>query len=155
MPTATLHSGLFNTKSTAEPATRVPIHAHQPTNSALPKLMSVNILGFIGDDEHSHAYPYTNRLLGLASPAYLRAFPFSGLLSIEGCCVAGGVRMVHPRITVALSFMRGSFPSQSETRRLGWSTGDHPLLYPCGRRGTFGVSVEEGPLTLTVRARAD
>ncbi len=55
MPTVTLHSGLFNSKSTAEPATKVPIHAHQPTNSALPKLMSVNILGFIGDDQRSHA----------------------------------------------------------------------------------------------------
>jgi hypothetical protein len=59
MPTATLHSGLFNSKSTTEPTTEVPIHAHQPTNSALPKLMSVlmsvNILGFLGDDERSHA----------------------------------------------------------------------------------------------------
>jgi hypothetical protein len=61
MPTATLHSGLFNSKSTAEPATRVPIHAHQPTNSALPNLMSVNILGFIGDDERSHACTPTSR----------------------------------------------------------------------------------------------
>ena len=41
MPTATLHSGLFNSKSTTEPATKVPIHAHQPTNSALPNLMSI------------------------------------------------------------------------------------------------------------------
>jgi hypothetical protein len=62
MPTATLHSGLFNSKSTTEPTTEVPIHAHQPTNSALPKLMSVNILGFIGDDERSHACTFTNRL---------------------------------------------------------------------------------------------
>jgi hypothetical protein len=46
MPTATLHSGLFNSKSTTEPPTKVPIHAHQPINNALPKLMSVNILGF-------------------------------------------------------------------------------------------------------------
>ena len=55
MPTATLHSGLFNSKTTTEPATKVPIHAHQPTNSALPKLMGVNILGFIGDGERSPA----------------------------------------------------------------------------------------------------
>jgi hypothetical protein len=61
MPTATLHSGLFNSKSTTEPATKVPIHAHQPTNSALPRLMSVNILGFIGDDERSHACTFTSR----------------------------------------------------------------------------------------------
>jgi len=61
MPTVTLHSGLFNSKSTAEPATKVPIHAHQPTNSALPKLMSVNILGFIGDDQRSHASTPTSR----------------------------------------------------------------------------------------------
>jgi hypothetical protein len=47
MPTATLHSGLFNSKSTTEPATKAPIHAHQPTNSALVRFMSVNILGFI------------------------------------------------------------------------------------------------------------
>jgi hypothetical protein len=61
MPTATLHSGLFNSKSTTEPATRVPIHAHQPTNSALRNLMSVNILSFIGDDERSHACTPTSR----------------------------------------------------------------------------------------------
>jgi hypothetical protein len=61
MPTVTLHSGLFNSKSTTEPATKVPIHAHQPTNSALPKLMSVNILGFIGDDERSHVCTPTSR----------------------------------------------------------------------------------------------
>ena len=61
MPTATLHSGLFNSKSTTEPTTEVPIHAHQPTNSALPKLMSVNILGFLGDDERSHACTFTNQ----------------------------------------------------------------------------------------------
>jgi hypothetical protein len=60
MPTATLHSGLFNSKSTTEPATKVPIHAHQPTNSALPKLMSVNIPGFLGDDERSHACTFTS-----------------------------------------------------------------------------------------------
>ena len=51
MPTATLHSGLFNSKSTTEPATKVPIHAHQPTNSALPNFMSTNIPGRLGDDE--------------------------------------------------------------------------------------------------------
>jgi hypothetical protein len=45
MPTATLHSGLSNSKSTAELTTKVPIHAHQATNSALPKLMSINIPG--------------------------------------------------------------------------------------------------------------
>ncbi len=61
MPTVTLHSGLFNSKSTAEPATKVPIHAHQPTNSALPKLMSVNILGFTDDDQRSHACTPTSR----------------------------------------------------------------------------------------------
>jgi hypothetical protein len=72
MPTATLHSGLFNSKSTTEPATKVPIHAHQPTNSALPKLMSVNILGFIGDDQRS-------------TLALLRA----GIISPQ-CCVKGG-----------------------------------------------------------------
>jgi hypothetical protein len=32
---------LFNSKSTTEPATKVPIHEHQPTNSALPKLMTL------------------------------------------------------------------------------------------------------------------
>jgi hypothetical protein len=61
MPTATLHSGLFNSKSTTEPATKVPIHAHQPTNSALVRLMSVNILGFIGDDQRSHAGTFRGR----------------------------------------------------------------------------------------------
>jgi len=61
MPTATLHSGLFNSKSTTEPATKAPIHAHQPTNSALVRFMSVNILGFIGDDERSHACTPTSR----------------------------------------------------------------------------------------------
>jgi hypothetical protein len=53
MPTATLHSGLFNSKSMTEPATKVPIHAHQPTNSALRRFMSVNILGFVGDGERN------------------------------------------------------------------------------------------------------
>ncbi len=61
MPTVTLHSGLFNSKTTTEPVTKVPIHAHQPTNSALPKLMSVNILGFIGDDQLSHAGTFRGR----------------------------------------------------------------------------------------------
>ena len=61
MPTATLHSGLFNSKSTTEPATKVPIHAHQLTNSALPKLMSINILDFLGDDECSHSCAFTNQ----------------------------------------------------------------------------------------------
>ena len=61
MPTATLHSGLFNSKSTTEPATKVPIHAHQPTNSALPNLMGTNILGRLGDDERSHACTPTSR----------------------------------------------------------------------------------------------
>ncbi len=65
MPTVTLHSGLFNSKTTTEPATKVPIHAHQPTNSALPKLMSVNILGFISGDERSHACTFTS---GIISP---------------------------------------------------------------------------------------
>jgi hypothetical protein len=51
MPTVTLHSGLFNSKSTTEPATKVPIHAHQPRNSALPNFMSTNIPGRLGDDE--------------------------------------------------------------------------------------------------------
>ena len=61
MPTVTLHSGLFNSKTTTEPATKVPIHAHQPTNSALPKLMGVNILGFIGDGERSPACTFRGR----------------------------------------------------------------------------------------------
>ena len=61
MPTATLHSGLFNSKSTTEPATKVPIHAHQPTNSALLKLMSINTLGFIDDDERSYPCAPTSR----------------------------------------------------------------------------------------------
>jgi hypothetical protein len=61
MPTATLHSGLFNNKSTTEPATKVPIHAHQPTNSAFLRFMSVNILGFLGDDERSHACTFTTQ----------------------------------------------------------------------------------------------
>ena len=52
VPTATLHSGLSNSKTTTEPTTRVPIHTHQATNSALPKLMNINILGCIGDGEH-------------------------------------------------------------------------------------------------------
>src|SRR3712207_6451377 len=41
VPTATLHSGLSNSKSTTAPATKVPIHTHQATNSALPKLMNI------------------------------------------------------------------------------------------------------------------
>ncbi len=49
MPTATLHSGLSNSKTTIEPTANVPIHAHQATNSAFPKLMSINILGRLGD----------------------------------------------------------------------------------------------------------
>jgi hypothetical protein len=61
MPTATLHSGLFNSKSTTEPATKAPIHAHQPTNSALVRFMGVNILGFIGDDQRSHAGTFRSR----------------------------------------------------------------------------------------------
>jgi hypothetical protein len=85
MPTATLHSGLFNSKSTTEPTTEVPIHAHQPTNSALPKLMSVlmsvNILGFLGDDERSHACTFTNQ------------HRFTALLREEGA---------EPRVEVAL-----------------------------------------------------
>ena len=52
MPTATLHSGLFNSKSTTEPATKLPIHAHQAANSALPNFMGTNILGRVCDDEH-------------------------------------------------------------------------------------------------------
>src|SRR5918998_53563 len=41
VPTATLHSGLSNSKSTTAPATKVPIHTHQATNSALLKLMNI------------------------------------------------------------------------------------------------------------------
>ena len=62
MPTATLHSGLFNSKTTTEPATKVPIYAHQPTNSALRRFMSVNILGFIGDGERNPRRPYPGRI---------------------------------------------------------------------------------------------
>ncbi len=62
MPTATLHSGLSKSKSTTEPNIKVPIHAHQPTNSALPKLIDVNILGFLGDDECSHTFTSTKQL---------------------------------------------------------------------------------------------
>ena len=65
MPTVTLHSGLFNSKTTTEPVTKVPIHAHQATNSALPKPMSVNILFILGDDERSHACTFTS---GITSP---------------------------------------------------------------------------------------
>ena len=53
MPTATLHSGLHNIKSTTEPNTKAPIHAHQATNSALPRLMSINIPGRLDDGERS------------------------------------------------------------------------------------------------------
>ncbi len=41
MPTATLHSDLSNSKTTTEPTIKLPIHAHQATNSALPKLMNI------------------------------------------------------------------------------------------------------------------
>jgi hypothetical protein len=51
VPTATLHSGLSNSKITTAPTPKVTIHAHQATNSALPKLMSINIPGHLGDDE--------------------------------------------------------------------------------------------------------
>ncbi len=53
VPTATLHSGLSNSKSTTKPTTEVPIHVHHATNSALPKLMSTNIPRNLGDDERS------------------------------------------------------------------------------------------------------
>jgi hypothetical protein len=51
MPTATLPSGLFNSKSTTEPTIKLPIYAHQAANSALPNFMVTNILGRLGDDE--------------------------------------------------------------------------------------------------------
>ncbi len=53
MPTATLHSGMSSSKTITEPTIKLPIHAHQATNSALPKLMSINIPGRLGDDERS------------------------------------------------------------------------------------------------------
>jgi hypothetical protein len=45
MPTATLHSGLSNNKTTTEPAATVPIQAHQARKSALPKLIDTSISG--------------------------------------------------------------------------------------------------------------
>jgi hypothetical protein len=51
MPTATLHCDLSNTKTTTEPTIKLPIHAHQATNSALPNFMGTNIPGRLGDDE--------------------------------------------------------------------------------------------------------
>jgi hypothetical protein len=41
VPTATLHSDLSNSKTTTAPTPKVTIHAHQATNSALPKLMNI------------------------------------------------------------------------------------------------------------------
>ena len=45
MPTATLHSGLSNSKTTTEPAATVPIQVHQARNSALPKPINTSISG--------------------------------------------------------------------------------------------------------------
>ena len=95
MPTVTLHSGLFNSKTTTEPATKVPIHAHQPTNSALPKLMSVNILGFTGDDERSPACTFRGR------------HHFTAVLREE---------WMEPRVEVALSFCPLLFPGRVSRR---------------------------------------
>jgi hypothetical protein len=95
MPTVTLHSGLFNSKTTTEPATKVPIHAHQPTNSALPKLMGANILGFIGDDERSPACTFRGR------------HHFTAVLREE---------WMEPRVEVALSFCPLPFPGRVSRR---------------------------------------
>ena len=51
MPTATLHSDLSSSKTITEPTIKLPIHAHQAANSALPNFMSTNIPGRLGDDE--------------------------------------------------------------------------------------------------------
>jgi len=51
MPSTTLHSGMSSSKTITEPTIKLPIHAHQATNSALPNFMGTNIPGRLGDDE--------------------------------------------------------------------------------------------------------
>ena len=40
---------------------------------------------------------------GVANPAYLEGFPFSGLLSVAPYCVPGGIRVVSGRVTYVQS----------------------------------------------------
>ena len=53
MPTVNLHSDLSKSNIITEPTAKLPIHAHHAINSALPKLMVINIPGRLGDDERS------------------------------------------------------------------------------------------------------